>query len=77
MCQCMQEIEDKLKSAPIEALKGRPVAKVEWEFPQQAWIGTEMREALIAIVKVYPEGQKKAIGLPIELCFCPFCGKKF
>ena len=77
MCDCMAQIEKQIKASPIKELKGRAVTKVEWEFPETAWIGAELEETFVAVAKVYPEGQKRALRVPVQLYFCPFCGKKY
>lgn len=77
MCNCLKELEEKLKAAPIQALKGRLVEKVELEFPEEAWIGLELKEAFITIAKVFSQGIKKPLRVPIQIYYCPFCGKKY
>ena len=76
MCNCIEEIEEKVKKHLTEIGKyKKPITKVE-ACGKGFSVDDHFQNVIWHDFEITLEGQKKKPTIPVKHSYCPFCGEK-
>ena len=77
MCDCVEELEEKIKAFATEQKQfKKPIKEVKLKGCIFTMVGNMMTTKTSSTFSIELEGQKKKVDMPVVQSFCPFCGEK-